>query len=148
MDSAAAKLFLISKVMEEAACEHLAISEIEKKMLYFTEVHPSLPDIYEVNAEFERSYDTDEYEAKIASLLRNARDRDARGSPTGEQQWNDALNALKQEDHYILVMVSQAFGAGSPSGGGHRFRDFLIYMGVGIGLVLLLVLASIWRSGH
>jgi hypothetical protein len=30
-------------------------------MLYFTEVHPSLPDIYEVNAEFERSYDTDEY---------------------------------------------------------------------------------------
>jgi hypothetical protein len=110
-------------------------------------VHPSLPDIYEVNAEFERSYDTDEYEAKIASFLRNARDRDARESPTGEQQWKNALDLLNQEDHYILVMVSQAFGAGSPSGG-HRFRDFLIYMGVGIGLVLLLVLASVWRSAH
>ena len=35
-------------------------------MLYFTEVHSSLPDIYEVNTEFESSYDRDEYEAKVA----------------------------------------------------------------------------------
>ena len=55
MDSAAAKQFLISKVVEEAEFEQVPLSEVEKKMLYFTEVHPSLPDIYDVNAEFERS---------------------------------------------------------------------------------------------
>jgi hypothetical protein len=148
MDSATAKQFLISKVIEEAEFEHVTLSEIEKKMLYFAEVHPSLPDIYEVNAEFERNYDTDEYEAKVAGFLRNARDRDAKESPSGEQQWKNALDAVKKEDHYILVMVSQAFGAGSASGGANRVRDFLVYIAVGTGLVLLLILASIWRSGH
>ncbi len=70
MESTAAKQFLISKVVEQAGLERLPLSEVEKKMLCFTEVHPSLPDIYEVNAEFERDYDSDEYEAKITGLLR------------------------------------------------------------------------------
>jgi hypothetical protein len=146
MEAIDAKQFLISKVIEEAEVEQVNLSEIEKKMLHFTEVHPSLPDIYEVNAEFERDYDSDEYEAKIAALLKNARDRD-RQPPSGrEQGWKDALDALKHEDHYILVMVSQAFAFGSSPSGRHRVRDFLIYMGVGIGIVLLLVLASLWRA--
>ena len=76
MEPTAAKQFLISRVIEEAGVEQVSLSEVEKKMLYFTEVHPSLPDIYEVNTEFERDYDSDEYEAKIAGLLKNARDRD------------------------------------------------------------------------
>jgi hypothetical protein len=50
MDPTSAKQFLISKVVEEAEFEHVALSETEKKMLCFTEVHPSLPDIYEVYA--------------------------------------------------------------------------------------------------
>jgi hypothetical protein len=145
MDSASAKQFLISKVVEEAEFVHVTLSEVEKKMLYFTEVHPSLPDIYEVNAEFERNYDSDEYEAKVARLLKKARDRDGKESPSGEQQRKDALDALKKEDHYILVMVSQAFGAGSASSGGNRVRDFLIYIAVGIGVVLMVILAS-WKS--
>ena len=148
MEPTAAKQFLISRVIEQAEVEHVKLSEIEKKMLYFTEVHPSLPDIYEVNAEFERTCDSDEYEAKVAGLLKSARDRDREKSPSGEQQWEDALAALKKEDHYILVMVSQAFGAGLASGGGNRFRDFLLYIAVGIGVVLLLILASVWKWGH
>jgi hypothetical protein len=134
METTAAKQFLISRVIEEAKLEQVGLSEVERKMLYFTEVHPSLPDIYEVNAEFERDYDSDMYEAKIASLLRNAR----------EPEWTDALEALKKEDHYILVMVGQAFGVGSVSADGHRIRDVLIYLGVGIGIVLLLVLKVFW----
>ena len=76
MDSAAAKEFLISRVIEEARADGVTLSEVERKMLYFTEVHPSLPDIYDVNEQFERNYDRDEYEAKISRLLKNARDRD------------------------------------------------------------------------
>jgi ribosomal protein L11 methylase PrmA len=106
MDATSAKQFLISKVIEEAELGRVSLSEIEKKMLYFTEVHPSLPDIYEVNAAFERDYDSDEYEAKIAKLLKNARDRDNHSSPNREQDWIDALDALKKEDHYILVTVA------------------------------------------
>ena len=148
MNSIAAKQFLISKVVEEAEFEKVSFSEVEKKMLHFTEVHPSLPHIYEVNAEFERDYDANEYEAKVAGLLKKARDRDGKESRNGDQRWEDALDALKKEDHYILVMVDQAFKAGSASTGENRVRDFVIYIAVGIGVVLLLVLVSVWRSGR
>jgi hypothetical protein len=148
MEPTAAKQFLISRVIEEAGAEQVSLSEVEKKMLHFTEVHPSLPDIYDVNAEFERDYDSDEYEAKIAKLLKNARDRDRQSSPSRAQDWEDALDALKHEDHYLLVMVGQAFGfgSGSASAGGHRIRDFLIYIVVGIGIVLFIVLKTLWKA--
>jgi hypothetical protein len=113
-------------------------------MLYFTEMRPSSPDIYNANAEFERDYGADEYEEKIARLLKNARHRDGKEAASGEKQWEDALEALKKEDHYILVMVNQAFGTDSISGGGNRVRDFLIYSAVGICIVLWLV----WKSWH
>ena len=117
MDAAAAKQFLISKVVQQVEIDHVPLTEIERKMLYFTELHPSLPDIYEVNAEFDRNYNSDTYEAKIANLLRTARACDSQQSPDGELEWRDALGALKNEDHYILVMTAQAFGSG-----GNRLR--------------------------
>jgi hypothetical protein len=147
VDSVAAKQFLISKVVEEAVFEHVLLSDVERKMLYFTEVHASLPDIYEVNAEFERSYNQDEYESKVAALLRNARDRDRKESPGQDQSWKDALAALRKEDHYILVMVGRAFGPGSSAGKSNRLRDFAIYVAIGIGVVLTLFLLALWRSG-
>lgn len=136
MDSVAAKQFLISRVVEEAEFEHKSLSEIDKKMLYFTEVHPSLPDIYEVNEEFERDYDSDEYEKKITALLKSARDRDQKQSPVQEQQWKDAIDSLKNEDHYILVMVDCAFPEYRQAlVSTHRVRDYLLYI-VGAALVL------------
>jgi len=93
MDAITAKQFLISKVIEHAELEQVSISEVERKMLHFTEVHSSLPDIHEVNAQFEQNYDSDQYEAKVATLLKKARNRDREQSPEGDQKWEDALNA-------------------------------------------------------
>jgi len=134
-------------VIAEAELERVPLSDVEKKMLHFTEVHPSLPDIYDVYAEFERDYNSDEYERKVAELLKNARDNDRKQSADAEQPWKDALNALRAEDHYILVMTGQAFGFGSESRGS-RFRDFLIYISIGVGVVLLLFLWSLWSAKH
>lgn len=146
MDSVTAKQFLISRVVDEAASEHVSLSDVENKMLYFAEVHPTLPDIYEVNAEFERSYDSDGYEQKITSLLRNARDRDQKQSPIQGQQWTDAIDALKKEDHYILVMVHRAFPEYRktlvPT---HHLRDYLIYIAIGIAVVLTCIGVAEWR---
>ncbi len=148
MDSTAAKQFLIDKVVEEAKFEHIPLSEVEKKMLYFTEAYPSLPDIYEINKEFERSYNDADYESKVAGLLRSARTRDQNQSPDLEQKWHDALGALRQQDHYILVMVDQAFGLRQSTNSSSRFRDFLIYIAIAVGLVLTLFVASMWRAGR
>ncbi|SRR5258708_8501376 len=139
MDAVAAKEFLISRVVQEAELTHMTLSETERKMLYFTEAHPSLSDILEVNAQFEREYDADQYEHKIANLLKSARARDRQAFSGREDEWRDALEALKKEDHYILVMVDIAFANTSAAGREHRFRDFLIYIAVGIGVVLALL---------
>lgn len=146
MDATAAKQFFISRVIAEADFERVNLSELEKKMLYFTEVHPTLPDIYDVNAEFERDYDSDEYEAKIARLLKNARNRDSRCDPNSEQVWKDALDTLKNEDHYILVLLYCAFPEYRKSLlPTHRVRDYMIYIAIGIALVLGIIGFAEWR---
>jgi hypothetical protein len=148
MEPTAGKQFLIDKVIEQAKLENVPLSQVERKMLYYTEVYPSLPDIYEANEEFERNYNTDDYEAKVASLLRNGRSRDQSQNPEREQQWRDALDALSRQDHYILVMVNQAFGFRQSKGSRNRLRDFLIYIGIAVALVLIAFVASVWRGGR
>lgn len=59
--------------------------------------------------------------------------------------WKDAPDALNKEDHYILVMVRQAFGVGLAASGGKRLRDlriYVMYVAIGVGLVLTVILAS------
>lgn len=111
-------------------------------------MHPSLAVIREGNAEFERDDDAGEYENKVAQLVQNARARDANISPSQEHDWNGALDALKKEDHYILVMVGLAFGYGASSGTAPCIRHLLMYIYIGIALVLFLVLTTFWWATH
>lgn len=43
-----------------------------RKMLYFTESGWTLPDIMQVNEQFDREYDQDEYERKMAGIIAKA----------------------------------------------------------------------------
>jgi hypothetical protein len=103
-----AKEFLISQIVEEAQRENVSLSEVERKMLYFTETEETLPDIYEINDQFERDYDGPAYEKKIAALLRDAYRRICSGSPEGKNRWKQAICDLRGEDHYLLVMLAQS----------------------------------------
>jgi hypothetical protein len=141
MDAATAKEFLISKVVEQAGAEGVPLTEIERKMLYFTEQGGSSPGLYEVNAEFERNYDPYKYEAKIMQLLKAARSRDGQGSPDQEQKWKEALDALKDQDHYILVMSGEAFGFPE-----NPKRKLLIYLAIGVTIFLLVFLGILLRA--
>lgn len=55
-----AKEFLVSRIVEQARRENTPLSEIERKMLYFSETGWTLPDIMEGNEEFDREYETGE----------------------------------------------------------------------------------------
>ena len=68
-----AKEFLISRIVAEAQRENVPLSEFERKMLYFTESGWTLPDMTTVCEDFDREYDQNGYEKKIASLIRQAR---------------------------------------------------------------------------
>src|SRR5215813_13003362 len=69
----------------------------ENKMLQFTEVNSPPPHVYEIAEQFDRECDSDEYTAKIAVLLKKAKERDTKNSPLAEQPWNHALASLKTE---------------------------------------------------
>ena len=103
-----AKEFLVSRIAEEAQREGVPLSEVERKMLYFTENYWTLPDMMEVNEAFDRDYDAAEYEKKIAQLVRHARARTRKENPKELEDWKDAIGILSKEDHYILVMLGKA----------------------------------------
>lgn len=60
-----AKEFVVAKIVEEAQREGVPLSEIERKMLYFSETDWTLPDIIEVSDEFDNEYDRKDYEKRL-----------------------------------------------------------------------------------
>jgi len=99
-----AKDFLVQQVAKQAALENVPLSELEKRMMYFTESGECPEDPIGLNDAFEAEYDTGKYETKISKLLHLAykRVRDEGGASL--QTWNDAIRRLKRGDHYLLVM--------------------------------------------
>jgi len=103
-----AKEFLVSRIVEEAQRENVPLSDVERKMLYFTESGWTLPDIMKVSEDFDREYDQDEYEQKIAKFVTKADRRIRKGSRDDYDRWWAAIRFLQREDHYITVMIRLA----------------------------------------
>jgi hypothetical protein len=127
-----AKEFLISELVAEAHRENVPLSEIERKMLYFTESGWTLPDIMKVSEDFDREYDQDKYEQKIAKLVTKADRRIRKGSGDEYDRWWAAIRFLQREDHYIMVMIQSA---------GLRPRgDQLRLFATGLGIVTFILI--------
>ena len=76
MNTKEAKDFLVQESAEQAVLENVSLSDVERRMMYFTENDPaSCDNPLELNQEFEAQYDTVEYEAKMSLLLDHAYDR-------------------------------------------------------------------------
>ena len=68
MNTTEAKDFLVQQVAKQAALEGVSLSDIEKRMLWFTETDPaSCSNPIELNDEFEAQCDTQEYERKMVA---------------------------------------------------------------------------------
>src|SRR6266487_2036132 len=107
-DAREAKEFLISRIVAEAQRENAPLSETERKMLYFTESGWTLPDIMQVNEQFDREYDQDDYEKKIARIIGKAYKRILHDSRDEYDKWWAAVRFLQREDHYISVLIGLA----------------------------------------
>jgi len=108
LDSRTAKEFLISRIVAEAERENVPLSQLEHKMLYFSETGWTLPDMMAVNEQFEKECNTATYEKKIARLIRNETRRLRKENPHELARWMHAIHRLRKEDHYILVMFDRA----------------------------------------
>ena len=102
-----AKEYLIDRIVSQAQRDGVSLSEVERKMLYFSESAWTLPDMAEVNQEFDSNYDQGEFERKIAAIVRNI--QAARISDKGEERsWDQAVRVLRREDHYLVVLIDSA----------------------------------------
>lgn len=107
-----AKDFLADRIAAEAARENVALSETERKMLYWSETGWTLPDMKSVGAEFDRDYDQKDYERKIGGLIANIVVERHHHNEAEEVKWDAAVHKLSEGDHYLTVLVNQ----GNPSG--------------------------------
>jgi hypothetical protein len=86
----------------------IPFSDVERKMLLFSEVGWAPPDTMEVAAEFDRQFDQAEYEKKVATITKHLDKRLRKDSPAEHDDWKLAVEYLKRKDHYINVMIARA----------------------------------------
>jgi hypothetical protein len=103
-----AKEFLIAKIVWEAQSEAIPLSEVERKMLYFSETAWTLPDMAETNDAFDRDYDQSTYEQKIGTLAHKFCAEARKTNRDDLDSWNEAVRAISPEDHYLLVLIKGA----------------------------------------
>jgi hypothetical protein len=108
-----AKDFLVMQTAEQGALEGVPLSDLEKRMMYFTESKDALEDPASLNEEFEAQYDTAKFERKVSRLMRRAYRRLKKQDPEKLNEWNKAIRLLRRGDHYILVLCSQHLTHGS-----------------------------------
>lgn len=105
MDSNEAKDFLVGQTVQQAALEAIPFSDVEKRMMYFTETDPSsCANPISLNDEFEAECETEEYEEKVSLLLQHAYARLKSESKEAVAQWDEAIRTLRRGDHYLLVL--------------------------------------------
>jgi hypothetical protein len=118
MNTKDAKDFLADQAAQQAALDQIPFSDIEKRMMYFTESDPvSCSDPVGLNDEFEGKYDTAEYEAKMSRLLHRANKRLKAENPGGKLQWDESISTLEAGDHYVLLLWGQHSPMGAPKDG-------------------------------
>ena len=100
--------FIASRIADEAQRNGISLSEIERKMLYFSETAWTLPDIWTASDEFDRAYDQNAYEKKISRLIREAFARTKKLKGEEFDGWIAAIRRLGKQDRYLLVMIKQA----------------------------------------
>jgi len=129
-----AKEFLIDRIVFEAQCEGVSLSEAERKMMYFSETGWTLPDMETVNEAFEEECDMGEYEEKIGALARGYCASVRQSAPSELAVWKNAVRALAREDHYLQVLIESPI----ESSIGSSSRPFqLILIGIAMGCTVL-----------
>jgi len=106
-----AKRFFATKVIDRARTEGVALSDTERRMLYWSESDPEFKADPKLVEQLASEMSDEDYEAKIAALLQNAFAADSAIDSRAPEVWQQARSVLKKGDHYILIMIDRAVGA-------------------------------------
>ena len=114
-----AKQFLINKVTFEADAKGVHLPYVEQRMLELNLADPSTAAGIPVDLLRDREQ---EFEAKIVGLLRSAYARAGENS-SEQQNFHDAVHALRGSTHYIVVPAATAL---QPEPGGISFLILIL----------------------
>ncbi len=127
-----AKRFFVDKIVAQAVAEGEPLSNSERQMLNFSEADPESIDPASVDP------GGDEYEAKIAGLLKRAYLRDLSSDPGAKALYRDAHAVLSEGDHYLA----------KPLGALARVGLFMLLAVPGVLAVLLAGVVGWGLLGH
>jgi hypothetical protein len=113
--------FLAGRIAAEAKREDISLSDVERKMLYFSETAWTLPDMAEVSASFDQNYNQDEYERKIGPLIAGITADHHDHQEEEKEKWDAAVIKLSDGDHYIQVLLNVASSARTGPLAAHGF---------------------------
>ena len=105
-----AKRFFVDRIVAQAATDGIPLSEAERQMLGFSESDPEYVVDPALVDRLEREISDDDYEAKVADLIRRAWKHDVESDPNARETYREALAVLNESDHYILIMIDRALG--------------------------------------
>ncbi len=111
MNESQAKQFLINRIIFQAQKEHCALSEVEQYMLGWSESDKGFEIDDTLTERFNQETTDEAYEKKMADLIARAFKEDVNQNPEAKGKYRGAYRALKQGDHYILVMIEAAIGS-------------------------------------
>jgi hypothetical protein len=106
-----AKRFVVEQVLTQARAENVQLSDVERKMLSWSESDPDFIVDPQLPAQLASEISDEEYERKVAGLLSRRFGVGVSADPAAEAQWTQAAEVLHQGDHYILVMLDEALGS-------------------------------------
>jgi hypothetical protein len=133
-----ARQFLIDKITNQASRTAAPLSDAEWRMLQLNLDDPGsatgIP--VEVLEDTSRTYET-----KIAKLLQAAYSRDA-NVPDEQQKYRQAIQALKDSDHYILIIAADAIPKRK------RLGDYAIYIIIALATAAMIAALQIWTRGR
>jgi hypothetical protein len=101
-----AKKFLSRKITETARRDGLDFDNLEEKMLYWTAEHEDM----NLQDKFDAKHNNDDYEKKVAGLLKSAYAYDRKNDSIDLPKYNDAYTALQQGDYYLTVLLDKSIG--------------------------------------
>jgi hypothetical protein len=134
--SRAAKEYLVERIIAQAKQDGTELSEIESKMLYFTESGWTLPDMADVSAKFDQDYSQEEYEGKVGQIVRRIHET---AGEADEETWDEAVALLSSEDHFLLVLINPRPTRSQAGQKGGLAKPFLLGA-----LIAVLIAAGYW----
>lgn len=132
-----ARKFLIDKITGEAGRSATTLSETDHRLLMLNLDDPSSADGIPVEALNDKS---GSYEKKIARLLKTAYTQD-RDTPGEQKKYREAIQRLKGNDHYILIIAADALSQRKKIG------NYVIYIIIALAMVAMIAALQIWTRG-